>query len=42
MNNQSAFIIPVYPPHYNFLKFLNKLNSKIDFDIIIVLTKYIY
>ena len=36
--NKSAFIIPVYPPHYNFLKFLNKLNCNIEFDIILVLS----
>ena len=36
--NKSSFIIPVYPPHYNFLNFLNKLNSKIEFDIFLVLS----
>ena len=36
--NKSAFIIPVYPPHYNFLDFINKLNDNLDFDIILVLS----
>lgn len=36
--NQSAFIIPVYPPHYNFLDFINKLNDNLEFDIIFVLS----
>lgn len=37
--NKISFIIPVYPPHYHFLDFLNKLNDiTIDFDIILVLS----
>jgi hypothetical protein len=36
--NKISFIIPVYPPHYNFLDFLNKIDDKIDFDIILVLS----
>ena len=36
--NKTAFIIPTYPPHYNFLDFLNKLNDNLDFDIILVLS----
>ncbi len=36
--NKAAFIIPVYPPHYHFLSFLNKLNIKPDFDINLVLS----
>ena len=31
--NNIGFIIPTYPPHYNFLDFLNSLND-INFDII--------
>jgi hypothetical protein len=36
--NKAAFIIPVYPPHYHFLNFLNKLNNKPDFDTHLVLS----
>lgn len=36
--NKSAFIIPVYPPHYNYLFFLNKLDSQIEFDLILVIS----
>lgn len=36
--NTISFIIPVYPPHYNFLDFLNKLPPTKDFDIILVLS----
>jgi hypothetical protein len=36
--NKISFIIPVYPPHYNFLDFLNKLDDSIDFDINLVLS----
>jgi len=37
--NKISFIIPVYPPHYHYLKNLEKLDcSKLDFDIILVLS----
>lgn len=36
--NKAAFIIPVYPPHYIFLDFLNKISDNIDVDIILVLS----
>jgi len=35
--NNIGFIIPTYPPHYNFLNFLNSLND-INFDIILILS----
>lgn len=36
--NKCCFIIPVYPPHYHFLDFLNKLDNPLDFDIVFVLS----
>lgn len=33
-----CFLIPVYPPHYHFLDFLNKLVKPLDFDIYFVLS----
>jgi hypothetical protein len=36
--NQTAFIIPVYPPHYNFLDFINKLDNNLTFDLIFVIS----
>jgi len=36
--NKITFIIPVYPPHYIFLDFLNKLEDSIDFDINLILS----
>ncbi len=36
--NKIAFVIPVYPPHYHHLKFLEKLPSSYDFDIYFILT----
>jgi len=36
--NQSAIIVPTYPPHYNFLDFINKLPDKLEFDLVLVLS----
>jgi len=33
-----SFIIPIYPPHYVYLDFLDKIQKPIDFDIIFVLS----
>ena len=38
MKNKSCFIIPVWPPHYHYLTFLNNLPSNLDFDIYLVLS----
>lgn len=36
--NKVAFIIPVYPPHYGYLDFLNNLPNVLDFDIYFILS----
>lgn len=36
--NKACFLIPVHPPHYKYLDFLNKLVNPIDFDIYFVLS----
>jgi len=36
--NKVAFIIPVYPPHYGYLNFLNDLPDDLDFDIYFILS----
>lgn len=36
--NKVAFIIPVYPPHYGYLNFLNDLPNNLDFDIHFILS----
>jgi len=36
--NNIAFLIPVYPPHYNYLDFLNILDKPVDFDIVLILS----
>lgn len=36
--NKVCFLIPVYPPHYIFLDFLNKLVKPLEFDIYFVLS----
>jgi hypothetical protein len=36
--NNIAFLIPVYPPHYNYLDFLNILDKQVDFDIVLILS----
>lgn len=38
MDKQISFLIPIYPPHYNYLKFMNKLTENHTFTIIFVLT----
>lgn len=38
MGMKSCFIIPVYPPHYQYLGFLNELPDNIDFEIYLVLS----
>jgi hypothetical protein len=36
--NKVAFVIPVYPPHYKYLNFLNNLSNDLEFDIYFVLS----
>jgi len=36
--NKVAFIIPVYPPHYGYLNFLNNLPNELNFDIYLILS----
>lgn len=38
MKNKSCFIIPIWPPHYHYLTFLDGLSSDLDFDIYLVLS----
>lgn len=38
MDEQVCFLIPIHPPHYKYLKFLEKLNNNNIFTIIFVLT----
>lgn len=35
---KSCFIIPVYPPHYKYLEFLNELPNDLDFEIYLILS----
>jgi hypothetical protein len=35
---KSCFIIPVYPPHYSYLSFLNELPDNLEFDVYLVLS----
>jgi hypothetical protein len=37
-SNKVAFVIPVHPPHYEYLNFLNSLPNDLDFDIYFVLS----
>jgi hypothetical protein len=38
---KACFLIPVYPPHYHFLEFLNKINENdLSFDIILIISTY--
>ena len=37
-DNKICFLIPIYPTHYNYLTFLNKLNKEDTFTIIFILT----
>jgi hypothetical protein len=37
-DNKICFMIPIYPDHYKYLTFLNKLNSEHTFTIIFILT----
>lgn len=38
MNKKSCFIIPIWPPHYKYLSFLNDLPQSLDFDIYFILS----
>jgi hypothetical protein len=35
---KSCFVIPVYPPHYAYLSFINELPEDLDFEIYLVLS----
>jgi hypothetical protein len=38
---KACFLIPVYPPHYHFLEFLNDINeNELRFDIILIISTY--
>lgn len=38
---KACFLIPVYPPHYHFLEFLNNINeNELSFDIILIISTY--
>jgi hypothetical protein len=37
-DSKICFLIPIHPPHYNYLTFLNKLTSKNEFTIVFILT----
>ena len=36
--NKTCFIIPIYPPHYNYLTFLNNQPDDLEFDIYLILS----
>lgn len=36
-----CFLIPVHPPHYNFLDFLHKIPEHTDFDIILIISTFV-
>jgi hypothetical protein len=36
--NKSCFIIPIYPPHYHYLTFLNNQPENLEFDIYLILS----
>jgi hypothetical protein len=38
MDNKICFLIPIYPPHYNYLTFLNDLSEEHTFTIIFICT----
>lgn len=38
MTSKVAFVIPVYPPHYGYLNFLNNLPNDLEFDIYFILS----
>jgi hypothetical protein len=38
MDNKICFLIPIYPPHYNYLTFLNDLSEEHTFTIIFIST----